>query len=253
MRFLPAISAKNVAPISGQAVTLLDKLYLIPSSLARLPRKEVLIPSPVVMGFAQTDIGNLSARIRLPRFASVDYTGFLPEEHTAERNYGHVDRSKGVPNCKQRSAGHGKCRFSFPAVLPEPGVAANEACTYNIHTAPHERRRMSQSWKLVGPDGKPYTSAVPGTLGGHRRNRIYGRLDCPTALRAIERGGYVTHRVFFLTEEHARAAGYRPCAVCLPKAYARWKAQLADGSGSRLVHVGRRRQALRAGEARPVE
>ena len=25
---------------------------------------------------------------------------------------------------------------------------------------------MSQIWKLVGPDGKPYTSAVPGTLGG---------------------------------------------------------------------------------------
>jgi hypothetical protein len=136
--FLPAISAKNVAPISGQAVTLLDKLYLIPSSLARLPRKEVLIPSPVVMGFAQTDIGNLSARIRLPRFVSVDYTGFLPEEHNAERNYGHVGRSEGVPNCKQRSAGHVPCRFSFPAVLPEPGVAANEGCTYNIHTAAHE-------------------------------------------------------------------------------------------------------------------
>ena len=57
---------------------------------------------------------------------------------------------------------------------------------------------MNQSWKLVGPDGKPYTSAVPGTLGGHRRNRIYGRLDCPAALRAIARGGYVTYRVFFL-------------------------------------------------------
>ena len=25
---------------------------------------------------------------------------------------------------------------------------------------------MSQIWKLVGPDGKPYTSVVPGTLGG---------------------------------------------------------------------------------------
>jgi hypothetical protein len=112
---------------------------------------------------------------------------------------------------------------------------------------------MSQSWKLVGPDGKPYTSAVPGTLGGHRRNRIYGRLDCPAALRAIARGGYITHRVFFLTEEHARAAGYRPCAVCLPLAYARWKAQQADGSGSRPVPTGRQRQALRTGEVRPSE
>ena len=49
---------------------------------------------------------------------------------------------------------------------------------------------MSQTWKLVGPAGKPYASAVPGTLGGHCRNHIYGRLDCPAALRAIARGGY---------------------------------------------------------------
>src|ERR1700694_5876973 len=73
-----------------------------------------------------------------------------------------------------------------------------------------ERGRMSHIWKLVGPDGKPYASALPGKLGGHRHNRIYGRLDCPAALRAIARGGYVTNRVFFSTEEDARAAGYRP-------------------------------------------
>jgi methylphosphotriester-DNA--protein-cysteine methyltransferase len=112
---------------------------------------------------------------------------------------------------------------------------------------------MSQSWKLVDPDGKPYIRAVPGTLGGHRRTRIYGRLDCPTAIGAIARGSYVPHRVFFLTEGHARAAGYRPCAVCLPMAYARWKAQQADGLGCRRVHAGGRRQALRVGEVRPVE
>ena len=84
---------------------------------------------------------------------------------------------------------------------------------------------MNQTWTLVGPDREPYVSDQPGTLGGHRRSRIYGRLDCLAAQRAIARGGYVTHRVFFLTEEHARAAGYRPCGVCLPAAYASWKAQ----------------------------
>src|SRR5690349_13493049 len=89
---------------------------------------------------------------------------------------------------------------------------------------------MSKTWTLIGPDGKAYTSEQPGTLGGHRRIRIYGRLDCPAALRAIARGGYVAHRVFFLTEDHARAAGYRPCAVCLPATYARWKAQQANVS-----------------------
>jgi methylphosphotriester-DNA--protein-cysteine methyltransferase len=62
-----------------------------------------------------------------------------------------------------------------------------------------------------------------GTLGGHRGTRIYGRLDCPAALRAIARGGYVSQRVFFLDERQARAAGYRPCAVCLPEKYRNWK------------------------------
>ena len=36
-------------------------------------------------------------------------------------------------------------------------------------------------------------------------------------------GGYRTHRVFFADEKTAAAAGYRPCAVCLPEQYRRWK------------------------------
>lgn len=78
-------------------------------------------------------------------------------------------------------------------------------------------------YTLVGPDGRTYPSTRPGTLGGHRRGRLYGRLDCPSALRAIARGGYVRQRVFFADEATARAAGYRPCAVCLPAQYAHWK------------------------------
>ncbi len=105
---------------------------------------------------------------------------------------------------------------------------------------------MSKVWKLVGPDGESYASALPGTLGGHRRSRIYGRLDCPTALHAIDRGGYVPHRVFFLTEEHAQAAGYRPCAVCLPVAYANWKAQQGGVSGTRPIPAQRRKLVERA-------
>ncbi|GAA3204441.1 Ada metal-binding domain-containing protein [Nonomuraea helvata] len=78
-------------------------------------------------------------------------------------------------------------------------------------------------YTLTGPDGKPYPSPVPGALGGHRRGRLYGRLDCPSALRTIARGGYVTDRVFFADEDTAIAAGYRPCAVCLPEPYAQWR------------------------------
>jgi hypothetical protein len=84
--------------------------------------------------------------------------------------------------------------------------------------------KRTRSFTLVGADGASYASLVPGTLGGHRRGKIYGRLDCRAALAAIARGGYVKHRVFFLDEETARAAGYRPCAVCMPREYAQWKA-----------------------------
>ncbi len=100
-----------------------------------------------------------------------------------------------------------------------------------------EKGNVRKIWKLVGSDGKPYASAVPGTLGGHRRNRIYGRLDCPAALRAIARGGYITHRVFFLDAQAARAAGYRPCAVCLPDDYARWRAEPRGVMSTKPVHT----------------
>lgn len=79
------------------------------------------------------------------------------------------------------------------------------------------------TFRLVGPDGDEVLSTAPGTLGGHRRSRIYGRLDCPSALQAIARGGpYASHRVFFADEATARAAGYRPCARCLPDAHRAW-------------------------------
>ncbi|MEE4494093.1 Ada metal-binding domain-containing protein [Streptomyces sp. BE230] len=80
-----------------------------------------------------------------------------------------------------------------------------------------------RTYVLTGPDGQSFLSTVPGTLGGHRRGRLYGRLDCPSALRAIARGHYVKYRVFFADEDAALEAGYRPCAVCLPGRYADWK------------------------------
>jgi methylphosphotriester-DNA--protein-cysteine methyltransferase len=76
---------------------------------------------------------------------------------------------------------------------------------------------------LIGRDGRSHASARKGKLGGHRRTKIYGTLDCRAALTAIARGGYVEHRVFFASAADAVAAGYRPCAVCLPDAYAKWK------------------------------
>jgi methylphosphotriester-DNA--protein-cysteine methyltransferase len=81
-----------------------------------------------------------------------------------------------------------------------------------------------KTYRLIGADGQPYDSPTKGTLGGHRRSKIYGRLDCPGALRVLARGNtYQKSRVFFADEATAIAAGYRPCAVCLRDAYRVWK------------------------------
>ena len=82
-----------------------------------------------------------------------------------------------------------------------------------------------KQYRLIGADGREYLSPTPGTLGGHRRTKGYGRLDCRVALRWIAKGHYVKWRVFFADEATAIAAGYRPCGVCMPEEYRAWKAQ----------------------------
>lgn len=74
-----------------------------------------------------------------------------------------------------------------------------------------------------GTGGRQAGVPLKATWGGHRGQKIYGRLDCPTALRAIARGGYVRHRVFFADEAAAVAAGYRPCGACCKERYRAWK------------------------------
>lgn len=93
--------------------------------------------------------------------------------------------------------------------------------TYEIRDDAPARRKQ---YTLLGADGRPYLSDEPGALGGNRRAKIYGRLDCPSALRALRQGGYREHRVFFADEETAIAAGYRPCGTCLRQKYRAWKA-----------------------------
>lgn len=78
-------------------------------------------------------------------------------------------------------------------------------------------------YKLLDKNGKEYLSEEPGTIGGHRKLKIYGRLDCSSAKRYIAKGQYVQHRVFFKDEETAIAAGYRPCGVCMKEEYKKWK------------------------------
>lgn len=78
-----------------------------------------------------------------------------------------------------------------------------------------------KKYKLLGADGKEYLSETPGTYGGNGKLKIYGRLDCPSALSTIKRfpGSYEKSRVFFADEKTALAAGYRPCGNCLREKY----------------------------------
>jgi hypothetical protein len=83
----------------------------------------------------------------------------------------------------------------------------------------------NKTYTLIGADGKPYQSLNKGSLGGHRKDKIYGTFDCKGAARWIAKGHYVKHRVFFADEATAIAAGYRPCFGCMREKYKKWKAQ----------------------------
>jgi methylphosphotriester-DNA--protein-cysteine methyltransferase len=86
---------------------------------------------------------------------------------------------------------------------------------------------MAKQFRLIGANGQEYLGDTPGTLGGNREG-IYGRLDCPAALRALRSGDtYRGKRVFFADEATAISAGYRPCGVCMREKYKAWKAAAA--------------------------
>jgi hypothetical protein len=71
-------------------------------------------------------------------------------------------------------------------------------------------------FKLLNKEGF-YYSAIPGTLGGYSRgkSKLYGKLDCRSALYHISKGHYIKYRVFFASEEDALAAGFRACKICM--------------------------------------
>lgn len=56
------------------------------------------------------------------------------------------------------------------------------------------------------------------TLGGYKKAKIYGLLNCPAGKRMN-----TENRVFFRDEQEAVAHGYRPCGTCLPAKYKKWK------------------------------
>ncbi|SFD84393.1 Alkylated DNA repair dioxygenase AlkB [Chitinophaga sp. CF118] len=63
-------------------------------------------------------------------------------------------------------------------------------------------------------------------LGGYRKNKIYGTLNCTSGKRMK-----IENRVFFKNEAEAIANGYRPCAHCLPEKYKHWMQNLLPEDG----------------------
>ena len=45
----------------------------------------------------------------------------------------------------------------------------------------------NKKYKLLGADGEIYLSDTPGMFGGNGNLKIYGRLDCGTALNSIRK------------------------------------------------------------------
>lgn len=96
-----------------------------------------------------------------------------------------------------------------------------EKLLYNLKQS--TRQFQGKKFKLIDCNRQEYLSDIPGTLGGNKKIKIYGRLDCPSAKKWIEKGYYISNRVFFENEDIAVAAGYRPCAICMPNEYKKWK------------------------------
>ncbi|MFX0095834.1 MAG: Ada metal-binding domain-containing protein [Candidatus Hodarchaeota archaeon] len=68
----------------------------------------------------------------------------------------------------------------------------------------------SKKFKIL-KDGKIIESPILGKYAGHKRLKIFGRLDCWSGKRMKK-----SNRVFFHTLEDAIIQGFRPCKNCRP-------------------------------------
>ncbi len=83
----------------------------------------------------------------------------------------------------------------------------------------------NSEFSITDSNNQQFLSKIKGNWGGHKLLKIFGKLNCPSALYWIDKGHYTKHRVFFHNVKNAMQAGYRPCAKCLPEAYSAWKSK----------------------------
>ena len=81
----------------------------------------------------------------------------------------------------------------------------------------------AKKYKLIGPDCQTYLSATPGTFGGHRRQKIYGRLDCSVAHCEPLLGAAMWRTGSFSRMKRLLLPRDIDRARCLPEHYQRWK------------------------------
>ncbi len=90
-----------------------------------------------------------------------------------------------------------------------------------------DQTHVTKHFHLIGSNGEPYESPVPGELAGNRKLKTYGLLNCGLPACGFPDRGLPPNqpkiRVFFADEASAIAAGYRPCGGCLPQRYQQWK------------------------------
>ena len=70
---------------------------------------------------------------------------------------------------------------------------------------------MPKLYKVIR-NSEVVRTRTPGKYAGSKRDKIFGRLDCPSGTRLMKR----ENRVFFADWDDAIEAGFRPCLVCKP-------------------------------------
>lgn len=64
---------------------------------------------------------------------------------------------------------------------------------------------------------------LPEMICGNMKTKVYGKATCSSTNGHLILNNKTMNRVIFHSEAEAIAAGYRPCAICFPEAYDKWK------------------------------
>ena len=72
--------------------------------------------------------------------------------------------------------------------------------------------------KLIATEVRALIRTRVIALGGNKKLKIYGRLQCASGKRMLKE-----NRVFFSNVHEAKHFGYRPCGHCMKQEYKIWK------------------------------